>query len=86
MAVYAADGVTLVDLIRDAALLGYAIGTALVALALAVIMLTLTTSRRDDGYSPIGASEPPPPRTSPFAPPVARGESGRSPRGGGAIL
>lgn len=80
---------TLSELIRDAALLGYALAGVLLALTLAVIVITLTSSRRDDDYRPIGDSAPSPPRSSPFAPPVARGETGlvgaARARGGGGL-
>lgn len=75
---------TLSELIRETAVLGYALGLGLIALGLIVTALALLSRRDDATFTSIDVANeaPPPPRTSPFANPRrARRASLR--RGGG---
>lgn len=68
------------EVIRNTAILGYVIGATLVAVAVVVLVVLATVSRRDDGFRSIGEADPPPVYVSPFARPRAADETHVIPR------
>jgi hypothetical protein len=57
---------SLTEIIRDTALVGYVIGASLVIVGIVALVGSIIASK-DDGYRPIGESAPSPSYVSPFA-------------------